>query len=73
MFSIQLGGNISKVFFSYCVIFGLNQCLDMILLGENSSFKIYKTPSARLVVEYLGCRSQRVGFQVSGFNSSGSI
>ena len=29
-----------------------------------SSFKIYKTPSVRLVVEYLGCRPQGVGFQV---------
>ena len=32
--------------------------------GKYSSFKICKTPSARLVVEYLGCRPQRVGFQV---------
>ena len=29
---------------------------------ENSSFKIYKTPSARYIVVYLGCRPQGVVF-----------
>ena len=41
--------------------------------GNIQALKFNKTPSARLVVEYLVCRPQRVGFQVSGFDSSGSI
>ena len=31
-------------------------------VGKNSSFKIYKTPSARYIVVYLGCRPQGVVF-----------
>ena len=31
-------------------------------VGKNSNFKIYKTPSARYIVVYLGCRPQGVVF-----------
>jgi len=67
---------LSYVLFSLHYLLNFDSAMNSwvaLLLGKNQALNFNKTPSARIVIEYLGCHPQRVNFQVPVFNSSGSI